>query len=93
MKVAVLKMDIYLPGINSLKEKRRLLQSLIDRIDNDFNVAVAEVENQDLWQRSVLAVASVSGDSNYLEQMLSSIINVVDDTHGVELIEEEMNFY
>ncbi len=93
MRVAVLRMDLYLPGINSLKEKRRLLQSLIDRIDNDFNVSISEVDNQDLWQRSVVAVASVSSELSQLEQICSSIINRVDDTHGIELIEQNIDYY
>jgi len=86
-------MDLYLPGINSLKEKRRLLQSLIDKIDNDFNVSISEVDNQDLWQRSVVAVASVSSELSQLEQIFASIINRVDDTHGIELIEQNIDYY
>ncbi len=93
MRVAVLRMDLYLPGINSLKEKRRLLQSLIDKIDNDFNVSISEVDNQDLWQRSVVAVASVSSELSQLEQIFASIINRVDDTHGIELIEQNIDYY
>ncbi len=93
MRVAVLKLDLYLPGINSLKEKRKLLQSLMDKIDNDFNVAISEVENQDLWQRSVVAAVSVSNESSQLESMFAAITNRVDKTHGIELIEREVRFY
>lgn len=93
MRVAVLKMDLYFPGINSLKGKRKLLQSLMDKIDNDFNVAISEVEKQDLWQRSVVAAVSVSNESSQLEKIFASITNRVDETHGVELINREIRYY
>ncbi|WP_234985464.1 DUF503 domain-containing protein [Halarsenatibacter silvermanii] len=91
--MAAMRMEFFLPGVTSLKEKRMLLQSFKDKVDNDFNVSVSEVENQDLWQRSVIGVASVSSDKNQLEKIFSAIIQRADETHGMELIDRKVNYY
>ena len=60
MTIAVLQLEIRFPEPQSLKEKRMILKSLLRRMRNRFNVAVAEIEGKDLWQRRHLAIASVS---------------------------------
>jgi uncharacterized protein YlxP (DUF503 family) len=66
MIVGLLHLDLHLPGAHSLKEKRHILRSLETRLRNRFNVAVAEVEHQDLWQRARLAVVSINSDREHL---------------------------
>ena len=66
-------MMLYLPDSNSLKDKRQVARSLSARIRNKFNVAVAEVEDQDLWQRLTLAVCCVSTDSAHGHCMVSKV--------------------
>ena len=58
MNVGLLTLEIYLPVSGSLKDKRRVLQSLQRRLRNQFNLAIAEVGQQELWQRATLAVVS-----------------------------------
>src|SRR4029450_99541 len=67
MVIGLLTLDLHFPGARSLKDKRQALRSLETRIRNRFNVAVAEVEHQDLWQRARLAVVSVNTDHGHLE--------------------------
>src|SRR5690606_3062189 len=62
---------------DSLKDKRRILSSLIQRIRHRFNVSIAEVGSHDLWRRATLGVALVTNDRRYAEQVLSTIVEFV----------------
>lgn len=70
MTIGLLTLEIHLPYAHSLKEKRMVVQRVKDRLRGKFNVAVAEVNHQDLWQRAVLGVASVSSSEVNLRQVL-----------------------
>ena len=59
MIVGLLTLDLHIPAANSLKSKRMVIKSLIEKIKNRFNVSVAEVDAQNLWQRSVIGIAYV----------------------------------
>lgn len=71
--VGVLILELRLEESHSLKEKRHYVKSLKDRLRSKFNVAVAEIDHQDLWQRGVVAVATVSGDRAHAEQVLENV--------------------
>jgi uncharacterized protein YlxP (DUF503 family) len=73
MYVGALRMEFTLPGARSLKEKRKPLRSLKDRVRRRFNVAVAEVGGQDLWQRTVVGVALVAGTEQQLRRDLQAV--------------------
>ena len=90
MVVGICTIDLYLPGIGSLKGKRQILLSLKERIQGKFNVSVAEVDGNDLWQRAVLGVACVANDSRYVNQVLDSVLNVVRTNPSVELVRHHM---
>lgn len=68
--IALLIVDIQIPHAQSLKDKRAVVRRLKDRLRSKFNVAVAEVDHQDVWQRSQLSVVTVGPDEAYLNQML-----------------------
>lgn len=69
----------HLPHSGSLKAKRQVARSLTQRIRNQFNVAVAEIDDNDLWQRLTLGVCCVSNDSAHAHQMLSRVVSFVED--------------
>jgi len=77
MVVGVLELVIAIPQANSLKDKRRVIKSVKDRIRNNFNVSVAEVGDQDIWRTATLGVAVVSGDMAYANGVLSRIQDAV----------------
>jgi hypothetical protein len=83
--VGVLTLELYLGEANSLKEKRRIIKSLIDRIKNRFNVSVAEVGEQDLWQRSTVGISMVSCEQAHVRQVLASVVEFV-EKQGTVLI-------
>jgi uncharacterized protein YlxP (DUF503 family) len=66
-------MELRLDGAHSLKDKRHTVKSLKDRLRNKFNVAVAEIEYQDLWQRALISAVTVSGDHAHAEQVLQLV--------------------
>ncbi len=72
MKVGLLTLDIHLPWAHSLKEKRRVLRKLKDRLRR-YNVAVAELDHQTLWQRSTVGIVSLSNDTTHLAQLLEAV--------------------
>jgi uncharacterized protein YlxP (DUF503 family) len=71
--VGILVLELRLDESHSLKDKRHYVKSLKDRLRSKFNVSVAEIDYQDLWQRGLIAVATVSGDQAHAEQVLQNV--------------------
>ena len=69
--IALLTLDIHIPHAHSLKDKRMIVRSLKDRLRGKFNVAVSEVDHQDLWQRSQVSVVTVGSDEQFLRKVLN----------------------
>jgi hypothetical protein len=87
MFIGVCTIEIHVPDSGSLKDKRHSLRSLKDRIRHTFNVSVAEVDNNDLWQRASLAVAAVSNDKSHLNQTLDYVLNMVRSIPEISLLD------
>ena len=88
MHVGVCRLMLHLPETQSLKAKRQVARSITTRIRNQFNVAVAEVEDNDLWQRLTLGVCCVSNDSSHANEVLSRVIAFVEETRSdLELLD------
>jgi uncharacterized protein len=87
MVIGLLTLELHFPGARSLKDKRQALRSLETRIRNRFNVAIAEVEHQDLWQRARLAVVSVNTDHSHLESTLNSVAGEAGTARNIELLD------
>ena len=85
MTIGTLQLDLLIPGAQSLKDKRRVIKSLKERLHNRFNCSVAEIEFQDTWQRSRFAVCVVSNDVRHVNSELSSIVTYVSTSSGAEL--------
>jgi uncharacterized protein YlxP (DUF503 family) len=90
MVIGLLTLDLHFPGARSLKDKRQALRSLETRIRNRFNVSLAEVEHQDLWQRSRLAVVAVNTDHVHLESTLASVAGEAATARDIELLDQHM---
>lgn len=79
MKVGCCSIKFVLHGNRSLKDKRRILRTLKDRVKNKFNISVAEVGDQDLWNRMHIGVAAAGSDARYLEGLLTQVVNFVEE--------------
>ena len=71
--IGVLTLELRLDESHSLKEKRHVVKGLKDRLRHKFNVSVAEIDFQDLWQRGLIAAVTVSSDHGNAEQVLQSV--------------------
>lgn len=80
------RIDLHLPGIDSLKGKRALVKATLARLENDLGCAVAEVGFQDRWQRAALGVSTVSGTATGVDRVLDRITAVVERDPRVEVI-------
>ena len=90
MIVGTLKMRLMIRESRSLKEKRRVISSIKDRIRGKFNVSVAELEAQDSHQQAVLGVALVTNDKRHGQEVLGQVLNLV-RTHPVaQLVDHEL---
>jgi uncharacterized protein YlxP (DUF503 family) len=78
MIVATCVIKLQLDGVSSLKEKRRILKSVLARLTNQFNVAAAEVDYQDVWQTAVIGLAAVGNDSAHLHSMLEKAVGWIE---------------
>lgn len=85
MPVGVMTLEIRIPYAHSLKEKRAVLRKLRDRLRSRFNLAVAELDHQETWQRATLGVVSISSSRRNLEQVLESALRESEKILGREL--------
>jgi uncharacterized protein YlxP (DUF503 family) len=85
MFVGVLQLTLYLPEPGSLKSKRHLLRSAIDRVKARYNVSIAEVDENDMWQRSVVGVAAVGNDHAFVNETLDKVADFVASMHGGQI--------
>lgn len=89
--VGVCELEFHLPMCRNLKQKRMFVNRIKGRLASRFNVAVAEVEFQDLWQRVGLAVASVSSDRRVLEALFEKVVQEA-ERHDGQLLRCEVNY-
>jgi uncharacterized protein YlxP (DUF503 family) len=91
MHIGVCTIELRLPGNSSLKGKRKIIKSMVTRIGREYNVSIAEVDAQDIWQRAVLGVACVSSSSSYAHGLLERVVQWIEATRpDVELLEYQI---
>ncbi len=78
MVIGCCTIKLYLPTAHSLKNKRGILKGMIARIGREFNVSIAQVGDQDIWQSALLAVVTVSNDSAYAHGLLSRVVEWIE---------------
>jgi len=92
MVVGVLRLELRLPETHSLKGKRSILRSIKARVQQKFNVSIAECEEHDLWQRAILGVSQVGADQPHVDRCLREVVSFIDDLQLAELGEEQLEF-
>jgi hypothetical protein len=90
MTVGSAKIEVHIPGSGSLKDKRRVVKSLKDRLLARFAVAVAEVDGLDQWQRATLGVACVSNDARLVDATLAKVVTWVEGSGDVVVIDVDI---
>lgn len=88
--VGLCTVELFIPDSQSLKDKRQVLLSLKDRLRERFNLSVAEVDGQDLWQRAVLGLACVANEGRHVNQVLDQALNVIRSQPAVEIVQSRI---
>ncbi len=92
MVVAISVFELHLPGSRSLKEKRRVVKSLIERIHRRHRVSVAETDFHDLRQRAEIGIAAVSASRHRLQGQMDAIRRLIDEQQEAELLRWEPQY-
>jgi uncharacterized protein len=90
MVVGLCTVELFIAESRSLKDKRQVLHSLKDRLHAKFNLSVAEVDGQDLWQKAVLGMACVANEGDHVNQVLEQALNVIKSMPAVEVVRTKL---
>ena len=90
MIIAAAQITLIIPENDSLKGKRRVVKSLVERVRHKFEAAVAEVGDNDLWQKAKIGVALVGNDSQLLSTRLQQIMKFMENQHLAEIIDSQV---
>lgn len=93
MRVAICVLELHIPGATSLKKKRQVTRSLVQRLRNRFNVSVSEVGCQDLWQRVELGMAVVCHNGAGADRIMELLFAFVEKEKDVEIIGSRLESY
>jgi uncharacterized protein YlxP (DUF503 family) len=91
MAVGLLTLELHIADAQSLKDKRQVIRSLKDRLRGKFNVAVAELDFQDSWQRSVIGVVTLANEEHYVQEVLQNVLHEADEVLGSFLINQSLD--
>jgi len=90
MVIGVCHLELFLHENFSLKGKRQVLQSLVQRARKRFNISISEVDGQDLWQRAVLGICAVGNDRQRVNSTLDQVINFIENTHLTDVADSQI---
>jgi uncharacterized protein len=94
VNVGVCTLKIYIPGSQSLKDKRSVVKSLVSRLQKQFNISIAEVGDHELWQITTIGMACVSNHNYRVEEVIDAAISTIErDYPTVEIIEKHTEMY
>ncbi len=89
--IGLCTLELHLPGVESLKEKRSLLKSLLKRLHTTFNVATSEVDYHDVWESSVIAIVTVSTSNQHIDQSINTIIKWIEQHYpDAQIVNQEI---
>ncbi len=95
MPIAYLTLELRIEAAHSLKDKRQVVRSLKDRLRNSFNIAIAEIDVTDLWQRATLGVVSISDSRDYLDGLMRNVEREavrLANNNGAEVVDSFVDF-
>jgi len=94
MNAGICRIKLHLSESQSLKDKRRIVKSVISRLRSQYNISVPEVDDQDLWQLVTLGVACVSNHNQHVDEILSKVVNfVVNNYPELEIVDHQVEIF
>lgn len=85
-KIGFCEIELYLPGVLSLKQKRGMVKSMLTKMRNKFNIANAEVGNHETWQSATIAITTVSNSSKHLHQTIDKALKWIESNYPDAII-------
>ncbi|NMA01314.1 MAG: DUF503 domain-containing protein [Clostridia bacterium] len=93
MIIGTITFKIHIPYAHSLKEKRSVVKSIIAKIQNKFNLSVAEIDLQNQWQFALIGVAMIANKTKIIEQQITRVIEFLDKQTEFEVIEIKTDIF
>lgn len=90
MNIGICEIELFIYETNSLKEKRQVIKSILERIKSRYNVSIAEVGFQDLWQRSLIGFSCVSNSKRQVNSVIDKVINFILEDSRVEIVNKNL---
>ena len=90
MVIGLCHLELLIHGNFSLKGKRQVIKSVVDRARQRFNISIAEVEDQDLWQKAVLGICTVSNDRQRVNSILDQVVDFIENTNLAEITDSQI---
>ncbi len=92
MVVGICKIDFLIHDNHSLKGKRKVVKAIVGKVNSRFNISIAEVEHNDLWQRGSLGIAAIGNEEKFINSMLDKVLNFIDGLHLVDIVDHSFEF-
>jgi uncharacterized protein YlxP (DUF503 family) len=92
MVIGLATIELYIPECQSLKDKRQVVKSLLETTRHRFNISAAEVDHLDIWRRATLAVACVSKDQSFADEVLSKVLRLIESNPRVNVTDVQVEF-
>jgi len=90
MNVGICRIKLHISESQSLKDKRRIIKSVITRLKNQYNISIAEVDDQDLWQLVTLGISCVSNHNQHVDETLSKVMSfIINNYPGLEIVDHQ----
>ncbi len=86
MLIGILEMELYIFESYSLKDKRRVLKSIIEKTRGKFNISISEIEDCDTWNKSIIGISTVSNSSTHINKILTKVFSFIADDIRVEIL-------
>jgi len=88
--IGLLRIILRIPGSNSLKDRRRVLQRIKDMLRKKYNISIAEIDDKDKWQKVILAIAHVGDQRNQVDRSLAKVVDFISGFNSIEIVDYEM---
>ncbi|MBI5642426.1 MAG: DUF503 domain-containing protein [Deltaproteobacteria bacterium] len=90
MVAGICSISLIIHESHSLKDKRMVVKSIVEKVKNRFNVSIAEVGDNDVWQRAELGIAAVGNDRAFVNSVMDKVMNFIENLHLAEVIDQKI---
>ncbi|NLE28039.1 MAG: DUF503 domain-containing protein [Phycisphaerae bacterium] len=92
MIVGIMQVELMIYDAMTLKDKRRVVKSIKDRVAHEFNVSIAEVDALEIRRKAILGISMVGNDGKFVRECLDKVLNLIRDCRGATLVDYQMDF-